>query len=273
MVTAVGESNDVPRQSAVYRKYLGLRSLADQQFHGSLGGKLLLCAGFGMEGAEPALATTIAGGAFLGIEPDPLMLKTAVRNGSCDFMVNTLDEALRVLKNELRQKKPLSVGLLGDAIEIFPAMIERGVQPDLVADIAPLESPLNSAPAENSKATTEAHRQAVLHFMEQGAIALVDLADDSRQLEVVWTTANLPDMRSLDRAALGWLAPDDQLRRRWLEQASGFFYRQLPQERVLGVRSEELASLLEVFQSVSPLQAPATVRWRSPDGKLQSSTL
>jgi len=279
MVTAAdewdssGQRDLQPRQSAVYRKYLGLQFLAAQQFHGLLGGKLLLCAGFGLESAELALATTIAGGAFLGIEADPHRLKSAIRNGSCDFMVNTLDEALRVLKNELRQKKPLSVGLLGDAAEIFPAMVERGVQPDLVADIAPPKSPLDSAPAENIKATMEAHRQAMLHFMELGAIPLVDLADDSRQLEVVWTTANLPDMRSLDRAALGWLTPEDQLRRRWLEQASAFFYRQIPLERVLGVRSEELTSLLEVFRSAHPLRAPATVHWLGPDSKPQSTSV
>ena len=59
-----------------------------------------------------------------------------MRNGSCDFMVNTLDESLRVLKNELRKKKALSVGLLGEASAILPAMVERGVQPDLVADTA-----------------------------------------------------------------------------------------------------------------------------------------
>ena len=51
-----------------------------------------------------ALAPTIAGGAFLGIDSSSKHLKAAVRNGSCDFMVNTLDESLRVLKNELRKQ-------------------------------------------------------------------------------------------------------------------------------------------------------------------------
>ncbi len=63
----------------------------------------------------------IAGGTFLGIDRSTEHLKAAVRNGSCDFMVNTLDESLRVLKNEVRKKKALSVGLLGEATEILPA--------------------------------------------------------------------------------------------------------------------------------------------------------
>ncbi len=52
-------------------------------------------------------------------------------------MVNTLDESLRVLKNELRKQTALSVGLLGLASDIFPAMVERGVHPDLIADASP----------------------------------------------------------------------------------------------------------------------------------------
>lgn len=91
-----------------------------------------------MEGMELALAATIAGGVFLGIEPSPQNLKLALRHGACNFMVNTLDEALRVLKNELRKRAPVAVGLLGNATQILPAIVERGVQPDFLADTSEL---------------------------------------------------------------------------------------------------------------------------------------
>ncbi len=55
-------------------------------------------------------------------------------------MVNTLDESLRALKNELRKQTALSVGLLGLASDIFPAMVERGVHPDLIAEASPQQS-------------------------------------------------------------------------------------------------------------------------------------
>jgi urocanate hydratase len=133
-----------PNQSAVYRRYVQLQSIHGQRFPGGsadgLAGLLLTCVGFARAGAELALATTISGGTFLGIDSSAENLKAAVRNGACDFMVNTLDESLRVLKNELRKKKALSVGLLGDASVILPAMVERGVQPDLIAETNPSNS-------------------------------------------------------------------------------------------------------------------------------------
>src|SRR6185312_127712 len=148
MVTPTQIPFPKPRQAAVYRKYLQLQFVAERRFSCSLAGRLVLSVGFGVEGAELALATAIAGGTFLGIESDPQRLKAAVRNGSCDFMVTTLDEALRVLKNEIRKGTPLSTGLLGSAAEILPAIVERGVQPDLIAAHASRENPAESVALE-----------------------------------------------------------------------------------------------------------------------------
>jgi urocanate hydratase len=248
-----------PQQAVVYRTYLKLQSKAAERFSGTLAGKLVLGIGFGQHGAETALATAIAGGAFLGIERDPQILKGAVRNGSCDFMVNTLDESLRVLKNELRKRKPLSVGLVGDAAEILQAMIERGVQPDLIAGTSPWE----------------AHRAALTSFLERGAEMLTHggSCEGAAEDEVVWTAANLQDLRRMDKIALELIPAEDRVRRRWLEQAAGNFYRQVPLERVVGLRAEELEHFLDGLKNsglTSAFQFPAMVRrleaetWISP---------
>lgn len=222
----------------------------------------MMCVGFGMEGAELALATTIAGGTFLGIDPSSEHLKTAVRNGSCDFMVNTLDESLRVLKNELRKKKALSVGLLGDASAILSAMVERGVQPDLVADCGV-----------SNIGSTSLHQKALMEFIERGAVGVdtpvSTVADVGGFVEVVWTAANISDLRRMDELALRQLPAEDSIRRRWLQQAPGYFHRQRPLLRVLGMRPEEVSRLAEEFKnaiSAGEIQSPATFVRQTEDG-------
>jgi urocanate hydratase len=270
------KSDPAPRQLAVYRKYLRFQSIAGKQFSGSLTGRMILCVGFGSQGAELALATTIAGGAFLGIESDSQRLKAAIRNGSCDFMVNTLDEALRVLKNELRKRTPLSAGLLGEASDILPAMVERGVQPDLIADNSAMEpGAVAKKPTSQSR---DAGHSALQQIIERGAELLenAEAADDSVADEVVWTAANPRDMRRMDQIALEIIPPEDRVRRRWVEQAVGYFYRQIPLERIIGLHPEERTRLLAALKganSSSAFQSPANVLWQSPGGTQQIVTL
>jgi urocanate hydratase len=246
-----------PIQSAVYRRYLQLQSIRFERFPrdaaDGLAGLLLTCVGFGLEGAELALATTICGGTFLGIDPSSEHLKTALRNGACDFMVNTLDESLRVLKNELRKKKPLSVGLLGEASAILSAMAERGVQPDLLADCGA-----------SNIGSTHPCQTALMEFIERGAVGVDTHAStvaNGRFVEVVWTAASLADLRRMDELALGLVSADDSIRRRWLQHAPGYFHRQRPLQRVLGMLPEEVTQLAEEFKnaiSAGEIQSPAT---------------
>jgi urocanate hydratase len=275
-----GEPDPQPRQIAVYRQYLKLQSIAGERYSGSLAGRMVLSVGFGLQGAELALATTIAGGTFLGIEPDPQKLKAAVRNSSCDFMVNTLDEALRVLKNELRKRSPLSVGLLGDASGILTEVVERGVQPDLIAAPSPNESATSAKNPTSQKRDVghPGYRHALDQLMERGA-GMLDLTfegENSPFEEVTWTTANPQDLRRLDKIGLELIPLEDQVRRRWLEGAAGSFYRQTPLTRVVGFRPEEMTHLIDSFRnasSSSAFQSPAVVRWRGLDGTEQTVTL
>ncbi len=251
----MGDSGTVdpePRQIAVYRIYLQLQSIAERQHAGAPAGHLLLCLGYGQRGSELAIATTIAGGVFLGIEPDPQKLKAAARSGACDFIVNTLDEALRVLKNELRKQTPLSAGLLGDPAKMLAAMVERGVQPDLIA------SELESA--------ASASRQALDAMMERGAELLPEaatMAETTSPAEAIWRAANQQDLRRMDRITLDLLPPEDQIRRQWLERAPGYFYRQKPLQRVLELSPTERTRLLERLKSATAsaeFDAPVEIR-------------
>src|SRR5215510_5901081 len=115
----------------------------EKHFGGSLEGKLVVSGGMGgMGGAQP-LAATMAGAAFLGIDVDPERIKKRLKTGYCDFMVNTLDEALRILKNAVRKKENVSVGLVGNCADIIPELAERGVVPDILTDQTSAHDPLN----------------------------------------------------------------------------------------------------------------------------------
>ncbi len=83
------------------------------------------------------------GAAFLGVEMDAEKIKRRIRAGHCDICVNDLDEALRILKNAVRQKQPVSVGLVGNSAEIIPELARRGVVPDLLTDQTSAHDPLN----------------------------------------------------------------------------------------------------------------------------------
>jgi hypothetical protein len=97
------------------------------------GGTLVLGVGLREDGRAFALASLAVGAAGLFLEDDPAALRAAQREGCCTFAVTTLDEALRVLKNEVRQRRAITVGLGGDPAVWIAEMVERGVLPGVVA--------------------------------------------------------------------------------------------------------------------------------------------
>jgi urocanate hydratase len=116
---------------------------AEKHLGGELAGKLVVSGGMGgMGGAQP-LAATMAGACFLGIDVDAERIKKRLKTGYCDFMVNNLDEALRILKNAVRKKEAISVGLLGNCADVIPELAERGVLPDILTDQTSAHDPLN----------------------------------------------------------------------------------------------------------------------------------
>jgi urocanate hydratase len=130
-------------QGIVQGTFETFSAAGEKHFGGDLAGKLIVSGGMGgMGGAQP-LAATMTGAAFLGIDVDAERIKKRLNTGYCDFMVTTLDEALRILKNAIRKKENVSVGLVGNCADVIPEMAERGVLPDILTDQTSAHDPLN----------------------------------------------------------------------------------------------------------------------------------
>lgn len=130
-------------QGIVQGTYETFVSMAEQHFDGDLSGKWILTAGLGgMGGAQP-LAATMAGASMLAVECDPERIEKRLQTGYLDKMCTQLDEALALIMQAVAEKKALSVGLLGNAAEILPELVKRGVRPDAVTDQTSAHDPLN----------------------------------------------------------------------------------------------------------------------------------
>jgi urocanate hydratase len=118
-----------------YQTYL---ALAEHHFGvPSLKGKLVLTAGLGgMSGAQP-MSVTMNEGVVIDVEVRAERVKRKVEEGYCDKMTASLDEALEWARAAQREGKPLSIGLIGNAADVYPAMVERGAIPDVVSDQTP----------------------------------------------------------------------------------------------------------------------------------------
>ena len=95
-------------------------------------GKLILSFGLDDAGCSLAMGALAAGAAVLAVDASPARVREAIHSGCCDFAVNTLEEALRILKNELRQRRPVSVALLVEAEPLLAEVVRRGLLPDCV---------------------------------------------------------------------------------------------------------------------------------------------
>jgi urocanate hydratase len=118
-------------------------AVARQHFAGSLAGRFVLSAGLGgMGGAQP-LAATMQGAAFLGVDVDESRIAKRVASGYCDRSTRSLDEALAWIAAAQRAREPLSVGLVGNAAEVLPELVRRGVTPDVLTDQTSAHDMLN----------------------------------------------------------------------------------------------------------------------------------
>lgn len=130
-------------QGIVQGTYETFVAAGDTHYNGDLSGKWILTAGLGgMGGAQP-LAATMAGASLLAIECDPSRIERRLATHYLDKQASTLDEALAMIDTACKSKQPLSVGLLGNAAEILPELVKRGVRPDMVTDQTSAHDPLN----------------------------------------------------------------------------------------------------------------------------------
>jgi len=168
----------------------------------ALGGTLLL-AGQLQEQAVPLIrAANIAGAATLTVSASTGELRGAMRNGVIDFIVTSLDEALRILKNELRKRLPVAVGVQTEPAAMGNEMMVRGVQPDLLTPYAAAVEPLCARAL----------------FLERGALLVEPQEEDASLPLRIWPVPSAwsTRMNELD-AKLGELLPAGaQAQRRWL---------------------------------------------------------
>ncbi len=178
-------------QGILQGTYETFGAVARRHFGGTLAGRFVLTAGLGgMGGAQP-LAATMNGAAILGIDVDERRIDKRLETGYCDRKTSSLDEALVWIREATAAKKALSVGLVGNAAELLPELVRRGVTPDVLTDQTSAHDTLNgyvpaglslaaaadlrrSDPAEyvrRADASIVAHVRAMLTMAERGAIA------------------------------------------------------------------------------------------------------
>jgi urocanate hydratase len=130
-------------QGILQGTYETFASAAKKHFGGSLKGRLILSAGLGgMGGAQP-MAATMNEGVFLGVEVDPDRIKRRLETGYLDVMADHLEDALILAFGAKEKGIPKSIGLLGNAAEVLPEMVKRGIVPDLVTDQTSAHDALN----------------------------------------------------------------------------------------------------------------------------------
>src|SRR5690349_23453010 len=130
-------------QGIVQGTYETFVEMGRQHYGGSLAGKWLLTAGLGgMGGAQP-LAAVMAGASCLAIECQRSRIDMRLKSGYLDHGTERIDEALELIDRSCRERKPISVGLLGNAAEVLPELFRRGVRPDLLTDQTSAHDPVN----------------------------------------------------------------------------------------------------------------------------------
>ncbi|MGD0106862.1 MAG: urocanate hydratase [Rhodopila sp.] len=130
-------------QGIIQGTYETFVEIGRRHYGGSLAGRWILTAGLGgMGGAQP-LAATMAGASLLAIECQPSRIEMRLRTGYLDRQANDLDEALSMIDRACHEQEPVSVGLLGNAAEVLPEVLRRGVRPDVVTDQTSSHDPAN----------------------------------------------------------------------------------------------------------------------------------
>ena len=111
-----------------------------------LKGRFLLTAGLGEMGGAQPLAVTMLNGVALVVEVDPERIKRRIETKYLDKWTDNLDEALKMVEDAKKKKMPLSVGLLGNAADVYPELLKRGIMPDIVTDQTPAHDPMAYIP-------------------------------------------------------------------------------------------------------------------------------
>ncbi len=157
-------------QGIVQGTYETFAEAGRQHYNGDLAGRWILTAGLGgMGGAQP-LAAVMAGASCLAVECQPSRIEMRLRTGYLDRTTADLDEALAIIEASCRDRQPVSVGLLGNAADVLPELLARGVRPDILTDQTSAHDPVNGyLPKGWTVAEWEAKRERDPKAVEQAA--------------------------------------------------------------------------------------------------------
>ncbi len=186
-------------QGILQGTYETLGSLARQEGWGSLKGRLVLTAGLGEMGGAQPLAVTMNEGVALIVEADPRMAERRLRMRYVNRVVTDLEEALELALPAKERQEPLSVGVIGNAGDLFPRLVRMNIVPDVVTDQTSAHDPLSYIPAgiafeeaaalrerdpaeyqRLARQTMAKHCQAMLDFQARGAVVF-DYGNNLRQ--------------------------------------------------------------------------------------------
>jgi urocanate hydratase len=161
-------------QGIIQGTYETFAEVGRRHYGGDLAGRWILTAGLGgMGGAQP-LAATMAGASLLAIECQPSRIEMRLQTGYLDMRAASLDEALVVIERACRERRPVSVGVLGNASELLPELVRRGVRPDVVTDQTSSHDPANGyLPKGWSVADWERRREAAPNEVATAARASI----------------------------------------------------------------------------------------------------
>jgi len=130
-------------QGIVQGTYETFVSMAEKHYDGDLSGKWVLTAGLGgMGGAQP-LAAKFAGASMLAVECREERIRKRLDTGYLDMKADSLEHGLELIEKSCAEGKPVTVAVLGNAAEIYPELVKRGVRPDAVTDQTSAHDPLN----------------------------------------------------------------------------------------------------------------------------------
>jgi hypothetical protein len=210
-----------------------------------LGGKLLYAGELDEAARVFTVAANIAGAATLAASSDPAAARQAMRDGVVDFLVNSLDEALRILKNQVRKREPVAVCVSVAAESIEREMLVRGVVPDLSfsEDFTGAHVRWKELPGEPTRKPQD--RSSPIESLTPGQ----ERAADEEMTWLTWRVADSPALwlTKLDALALDSLSSDDGRARRWIERAPRYLGRLAQNARTLRVTQQQAALILARF--------------------------
>src|SRR5579875_1353535 len=291
---AAGSWTYVGPQEALTTAFYTLDRVRQRHFGWDLAGKLIVSGGMGPAGGALSLAAGMHGAAFLGIDVDEERIKRRIRAGYVDYCVNALDEALRILKNAVRKKQAVSVGLVGNCADVIPGLASGGVVPDILTDLTSAHDLLNGyIPSDLSAEEAAAlrrdnpdeylsrarnsiaqHFEGMLALQKLGSIvfefgngiraaaSLSKVSKDSRKVPD-FIEAYLQPLLSAGLAPLRWVAlsgeADD------IKRLDDLVLKQLPADEGLA-RWISLARKYVRFQGL-----PARVSWMGEQARIESA--